>query len=159
MNEMAATEPGVRPRALSTVEALLRATVIRDAEAIVDCYAKDEELHVFVEGPRWQTVGYEAVAGGWRAFCESAFRVTAIEIIDGPRVFGEDAAERVGAHATVVAMTRLTYEADGEQEVRQMDLRLTWVLRREPDRWRIIHEHGSQPAADPYGTGDWLAKG
>ena len=35
--------------------------------------------------------------------------------------------------------------------------RATHVLRRGADgAWRIEHEHFSQPAADPYGIGDWL---
>ena len=35
--------------------------------------------------------------------------------------------------------------------------RATHVLRRATDGvWRIEHEHFSQPAADPYGIGDWL---
>lgn len=156
MSENAIASPGATSGPLSTVQALLDANVSRDADAIVDCYANDEEIHVFVEGPRWQTLGYEAVARGWRAYCESTFRVMHIETTDGFRVFVGDDVDRVGAQATVAATTRLTYQVDGEQDHRQVDFRLTWVLRREPDRWRVIHEHGSQPGKDPYGTGDWL---
>ena len=38
----------------------------------------------------------------------------------------------------------------------KVPMRLTWVMQRDPDRWRIVHEHASQPLPDPYGTGDWL---
>lgn len=144
--------------AQAAVDQLLRAIVARDAEAIVDSYAAQETLHVFVEGPRWQTVGHDNVARGWRHFCTSDLRVTEIAVDDGPRLFAPDDTP-VGAIATVSATTRLTYDVVGAAGAREVVFRLTWVLQRGADRWRIVHEHASQPGADPYGTGDWLRQG
>lgn len=143
---------------LAAVEGLWAAIVTRDADAIVDSYAAQESLHVFVEGPRWQTVGHDDVARGWRHFCTSDLRVTEIVCDDGPRVFAPDETP-VGAIATVSATTRLRYDVVGVDGGREVVFRLTWVLQRGADRWRIVHEHASQPGADPYGTGDWLREG
>lgn len=147
-------DPSTSP--LAAVEALWAAIVARDADAIVDSYAARESLHVFVEGPRWQTLGHDNVARGWRHFCTSGLRVNEIQVDDGPRLFAPDDTP-VGATATVSATTRLRYDVEGSaQGPREVVFRLTWVLQRESDRWRIVHEHASQPGADPYGTGDWL---
>jgi len=143
---------------LAAVDALMAAIVARDADAIVDSYAARESLHVFVEGPRWQTLGHDNVARGWRHFCTSDLRVRNIVMEDGPRLFAPDDAP-VGAVATVSATTLLHYDVVGVEGRREVRFRLTWVLQREPDRWRIVHEHASQPGADPYGTGDWLRDG
>lgn len=156
MTDPTTPDPTADDGPLAAVEGLWAAIIRRDADAIVDNYAGEESLHVFVEGPRWQTIGHDAVSRGWRDFCTSPLRVTAIDVTDGPRVFGESGPARLGAQATVSAMTRLTYGVVGDDETRQVTFRLTWVLGREADRWRIVHEHASQPVADPYGTGDWL---
>jgi ketosteroid isomerase-like protein len=37
--------------------------------------------------------------------------------------------------------------AEGE-ELRSMNNRLTWILRRDGDSWKIVHEHTSAPAGD-----------
>ncbi|MDX6481597.1 MAG: hypothetical protein QOG85_2107, partial [Gaiellaceae bacterium] len=37
--------------------------------------------------------------------------------------------------------------AEGE-ELRSMNNRLTWILRRDGDGWKIVHEHTSAPAGD-----------
>ena len=33
-------------------------------------------------------------------------------------------------------------------ELRSMNNRLTWILRRDGDGWKIVHEHTSAPAGD-----------
>ncbi len=134
---------------------LLAAVVARDADGIVDCYADRDDLRVYLEGPRWQTVGHDAVARGWRDFCSSGPRVRRVDLTDGPHLHSCDAQQ---PHASVACLSG-TVELDvvrptGEQT--RMPMRMTWVMVREPDRWRIVHEHASQPLADPYGTGDWL---
>ncbi|WP_326552069.1 YybH family protein [Micromonospora sp. NBC_01813] len=148
-----ATDPATPRGALDT---LLTAIVAGDADAIVDCYAGVEDLHVFVEGPRWQTVGHTAVAKGWRDFCAAAMSVTAVDITDGPWVHGTDgdAAGEAGALSSLSATVRMSIRTVAGE--RAVPMRLTWVLRRDTDRWRIVHEHASQPLADPYGVGDWL---
>lgn len=160
---MAEQEPGVRghddPRTpLGSLYSLLEGIVARDVDAIVDSYANIDDLHVFVEGPRWQTVGHEAVARGWRDFCSSGMSVKAIELTDGPWIHGVEgnATGKPGDIACISASPRMSFTTSDRDDPRDITLRLTWVMRREEERWRIVHEHASQPLADPYGAGDWL---
>ncbi|MFY1698358.1 YybH family protein [Solwaraspora sp. WMMA2101] len=148
------SDPGTPLGALNT---LLTAIVAGDADAIVDCYAGIDDLHVFVEGPRWQTVGHPAVARGWRAFSAAPMSVTRVDLTDGPWVHGTagDSAGVPGALASVSATVKMTVQGVAGDD-RGVPMRLTWVLRRDDDRWRIVHEHASQPLTDPYGVGDWL---
>lgn len=137
---------------------LLAAVVALDPDAIVDSYADREDLLVFVEGPRWQTRGHQAVARGWRDFCASGLRVRSVDFTDGPHLHGRDALGPSAAEPGVVSLSGIV-ELDvvaptGVQT--RVPMRMTWVMMREPDRWRIVHEHASQPVVDPYGIGDWL---
>lgn len=133
------------PGPVAAVTDLVRAIVDRRADDVVDAYARRDDVRVFVEGPRWETVGHEAVARGWRAFLDGPPRITGVTWSSGPHVHeGRDLA---GVSGTVALA--------GPD--RTLQVRMTWLLSREPDgRWRVVHEHASQPMADPYGTGDWV---
>ena len=76
--------------------------------------------------------------------------VRAIDWVEGP------AAEALGdGGAFVAGVVDLDVErTDGSR--RTVRLRGTHVLARTAGGWTIAHEHFSQPAADPYGIGDWL---
>jgi uncharacterized protein (TIGR02246 family) len=51
--------------------------------------------------------------------------------------------------AAVSAFTTFAAVAPDGTELRSMNNRLTWVLRKEPDgAWKIAHEHTSAPAGD-----------
>ncbi|MFN3330574.1 MAG: YybH family protein, partial [Pyrinomonadaceae bacterium] len=108
-------------------------------------------LLVFVEGPRWATFGYEMVVKGWRDFCSSAIKLKDCSWVEGLRT---EMHESMGFVAGIV---ELDVEIEGVS--RKIRFRGTFVLRKEEDgKWRIIHEHFSQPMPDPYGIGDWLKK-
>jgi ketosteroid isomerase-like protein len=143
------------PDATQPVEALQRflaAVVERDVEAIVDSYANRDDLLVFVEGPRWQTRGHQAVAKGWRDFCASGLSVRRVEFSDGPQLFGGDAPAALACLTGIVELD--VVGSTGEES--RVPMRMTWLMARDADRWRIVHEHASQPGSDPYGIGDWL---
>ncbi|MFD2354595.1 nuclear transport factor 2 family protein [Nonomuraea ferruginea] len=53
----------------------------------------------------------------------------------------------------------IDYDIEGDGKQGRLRMRMTWLVRREDDTWRIVHEHGSQPLADPYGAGDWWPEG
>jgi ketosteroid isomerase-like protein len=128
-----------------------KAAVEKNIEKLLDSYSKTEDLLVFVEGPRWATFGYSAVAKGWRDFCSSAISLKNCFWAEGLRA---EVHERIGFVAGIVGI-----EAEINGIPRQIRFRATFVLRKEEDeKWRIIHEHFSQPASDPYGIGDWLKK-
>jgi ketosteroid isomerase-like protein len=137
---------------IGALQGLLAAVVARDVDAIVDSYADREDLLVFVEGPRWQTRGHPAVAKGWRDFCASGLSVRRVTFTDGPHLHGGENGAALACLSGIVHMDVAGPTGDGTR----VPMRLTWVMAREPDRWRIVHEHASQPGPDPYGIGDWL---
>ena len=127
------------------------AAVEKRVEEILDNYVKSDETFVFVEGPRWSTVGFENIAKGWRDFCDSAISLEKVEWIEGPR------SEISGDMGWIGGQVELTVRIN--EQLNTIRFRGTFVMRLEADgKWRVIHEHFSQPAADPYGIGDWLKK-
>lgn len=63
----------------------------------------------------------------------------------------------VGKMGFVAGIARLEVEIKGETKT--IEFRGTFVLEEAAEgSWKIIHEHFSQPAANPYGIGDWLKK-
>jgi ketosteroid isomerase-like protein len=129
-------------------DGLLAAVVGARVDDIVDSYLPSPSTYVFVEGPRWSTLGAEAVAQGWRAWADAGIRITRTHWVEGP--FEQASADL----AWVAGILEVAVEAGGD--ARTMRLRGSYVLARSDQRWRIVHEHFSQPVADPYGTGDWL---
>lgn len=116
---------------------------------IIDHYTNSEALYVFVEGPRWSTLGFERVATGWRAFNDAPMVVTSVEWMEGPFF---QVTEQL---AWIAGITELKVQVS--EDLKAVRFRGTFVLQPESDgNWRIVHEHFSQPAADPYGIGDWL---
>ena len=52
----------------------------------------------------------------------------------------------------------MDYDVSGSGQARCLRIRMTWLLRWEGDRWRIVHEHGFQPLPTPKARG-WVARG
>ncbi len=120
-------------------------------EDIIDFYVDSPELLVFVEGPRWVTVSFERVAKGWRDFVDTSISVQSCEWVESleSKVIGE-----MGFVGGIVEM-----KANINGDIKTIRFRGTFIFQLESDgKWRVIHEHFSQPAADPYGIGDWLKK-
>jgi ketosteroid isomerase-like protein len=118
---------------------------------ILNYYSHSPELFIFVEGPRWTTVSFERVEKGWRDFVDSPISVKSCEWIEN---LYSKVVDEMGFVGGVVEMK---VEINGEPKTIQF--RGTFVFQSESDgNWRVIHEHFSQPAADPYGIGDWLKK-
>jgi ketosteroid isomerase-like protein len=118
---------------------------------IIDFYVDSPELLVFVEGPRWATLSFERVSKGWRDFVDTAIFVKSCEWVENleSKVVGE-----MGFVGGIVEM-----KVDINGELKTIRFRGTFVFQLQADgKWRVIHEHFSQPAADPYGIGDWLKK-
>lgn len=119
-------------------------------ENIVDHYANSEELLVFVEGPRWVTHGFNMVSKGWRDFNDSSILVESCEWIEF-----EPMAKVIGDCGVIAGIVEMNVNIGGVKK--NIKFRGTFVLQKETDgKWRIFHEHFSQPAEDPYGVGDWL---
>lgn len=138
--------------ALDAVEGMLHALIDRRLDDVLDSFSAADDAYVFVEGPRWTTRGGDRIARGWRAYFDAPIRIDGYRWIEGPFTFGRD-----GDLAAVAGV--IDYDFRGNDRTGRLRMRMTWLLRREKDRWRIVHEHGSQPLADPYGTGDWWPQG
>lgn len=125
------------------------AVKVKDLPGILDFYEHSEDLMVFVEGPRWRTLGFSMVDKGWTDFMDSSIKVEKAEWVEDLR------SRIVGDMGFVAGISELTVNIGGN--VQKVRFRGTFVFQRESDgEWRAVHEHFSQPAADPYGVGDWL---
>ena len=83
--------------------------------------------------------------------------VEAIELQEETRVQGVgSAAAAVGSIAVIAGSPKMVINFPQLGPIKEIVFRLTWVMERQSDRWRIVHEHASQPLTDPYGVGDWL---
>lgn len=134
---------------LETAEHMLNSLRDRDLDGVLDCFDDAPDVYIFVEGPRWSNQDGRRIHQGWRDYFQAPIQLNGWQWAEGPEVF-EDA-----ALALVAGIVE--YDFEGAGEPRHLRMRMTWVLRKnDEDVWKIIHEHGSQPLDDPYGTGDWL---
>ena len=126
-----------------TVEAVLTAygdaVYEKDVDAFVSLY--DEDVRVF---DLWGSWSYDGT-GPWRQVVTEWFGSLGDERV---AVETEDVQSTV-ADGVAVVHAFLTFKgisAEGE-ELRAMNNRLTWMLRRADDgSWKIVHEHTSAPA-------------
>ena len=111
----------------------------KDVDRFVALYA--DEVRVFDMWGRWSYEGADA----WRQMATEWFGSlgsdqVAVEFADVQTNVGDEVA---------IASAFVTYKgvsADGEQ-LRAVDSRLTWALRKTPEgTWTIVHEHTSAPA-------------
>jgi uncharacterized protein (TIGR02246 family) len=113
----------------------------KDVDAFVGLYADD--VRTFDLWSEWSYDGkaaYRGMVAEW--FGSLGTDVVAVEF-DEVRT---QAGTEVGAISAFLTFRGLS--ADGE-ELRSMNNRLTWVLRKDGDgTWRIAHEHTSAPAGD-----------
>jgi uncharacterized protein (TIGR02246 family) len=113
----------------------------KDVDEFVGLYADD--VRTFDLWSVWSYDGKPALrdmVAEW--FGSLGTDVVAVEFDDVRSVIGDDVAA-VSAFTTFRGLS-----AEGE-ELRSMNNRLTWILRRESDgAWKIVHEHTSAPAGD-----------
>ena len=111
----------------------------KDVDRFMALYSED--VQVFDMWGRWSYDG----AASWREMAAEWFGSlgddhVAVEFDDVQNVVGDEVAI---AHA-FVAYKGLS--AEGE-ELRAMNNRMTWALRRHPGgAWQVVHEHSSAPA-------------
>lgn len=114
----------------------------KDVDAFVGLYADD--VRTFDLWSVWSYDGKDALRGmvtGWFGSLPDS-ELVEIEFDEVRVQTGEDVAA-VSAFTTFRALS-----PEGE-ELRSMNNRLTWVLRKDSDgAWKIAHEHTSAPAGD-----------
>jgi uncharacterized protein (TIGR02246 family) len=113
----------------------------KDVEAFLDLYADD--VRTFDLWSVWSYDGkpaLRAMVEEWFGSPDTAAQV-AVEFEEVRTQVGE------GVAAVSAFTTFRGLNADGVEE-RSMNNRLTWILRRDGDGWKIVHEHTSAPAGD-----------
>jgi uncharacterized protein (TIGR02246 family) len=113
----------------------------KDVDAFVDLYADD--VRTFDLWSVWSYDGKPALremVGEW--FGSLGTDTVAVEFDEVRSQAGDDVAA-LSAFTTFRGIS-----AEGE-ELRSMNNRLTWILRKEAaGAWKIVHEHTSAPAGD-----------
>jgi uncharacterized protein (TIGR02246 family) len=112
----------------------------KDVEAFLALYADD--VRSFDLWERWSYDGKDEL----RRMVEQWFGSLGDETV---AVEFDEVRTQIGADvAAVSAFTTFRGISAAGEELRSMNNRLTWVLRKEGDDWRIVHEHTSAPAGD-----------
>jgi ketosteroid isomerase-like protein len=121
----------------------------KDLESILALYEQTEDLLVFVEGPRWQTLGFENVKRGWKDFVDSPIDMIGCKWAEHLR-FGVTA-----EMGFVAGVAELDLNINGDRKI--ILFRGSFIFQKnDHGHWKVVFEHFSQPATDPYGIGDWL---
>jgi ketosteroid isomerase-like protein len=109
----------------------------KDVTACLELY--DERVLVFDMWQEWSYHGLAAwgmMVGGWFAGLGS----------DRDRVtFRDTYIETAGDMGYVTAIARFAAVSEAGEELRFLDNRLSWVLRRVGATWKIVHQHTSGP--------------
>ena len=122
------------------LDAYAAAVRTKDVDAFLDLYADD--VRTFDLWSVWTYDGKDRL----RAMVEEWFGSVGTDTIGVE--FDEVRTEVGDEVAAVSAFTTFRgISAEGE-ELRSMNNRLTWILRRDGDGWKIAHEHTSAPAGD-----------
>lgn len=114
----------------------------KDVDAFVGLYADD--VRTFDLWSEWSYDGKDAFRGMVTEWFGSLAGDEIVEIeFDDVRTQSGDGVAAVSAFTTFRALS-----TEGK-ELRSMNNRLTWVLRKDGDSsWKIAHEHTSAPAGD-----------
>ena len=129
---------------MSDVGALLEeyrdAVHAKDVDRFVAIFADDVRVY-----DMWGTWSHDGI-DSWREMAEVWFDSLGDERV---RVEFDDVQTTVGDDVAVVSafVTFAGISADGE-ELRSMNNRLTWGLRKTDGTWKVVHEHTSAPAGE-----------
>jgi uncharacterized protein (TIGR02246 family) len=123
------------------LDAYAAAVRAKDVEAFLALYAED--VRTFDLWSVWTYDGkdaFRAMVEEWFGSPDTAPQI-AVEF-DEVRTEEGDGVAALSAFTTFRGL-----DADGNEE-RSMNNRLTWILRRDGDGWKIVHEHTSAPAGE-----------
>jgi uncharacterized protein (TIGR02246 family) len=122
----------------AVVETWLAAIRRRDMAGILQNHFPD--IVMFDVPPPFQSRGLEAYKTTWDLF----YSCTSDPVVFEPTEMSITA----GANVAYVVATMRCAGSKANQEPEGLDFRLTMGLRKIDDRWTIMHEHHSVPAAD-----------
>jgi len=121
----------------SLLEEYRDAVHAKDVDRFVAIFADD--VRVFDMWGTWSHNGIDS----WREMAEGWFGSLGNELV---RVEFDDVQTTVGDDVAVLSafVTFTGLSADGD-ELRSLNNRLTWGLRKTDGRWKVVHEHTSAP--------------
>ena len=124
------------------LEAYAAAVRAKDVDAFLDLYADD--VRTFDLWSDWSYDGKEAL----RAMVSEWFGSLGDDEVVAVRF--DDVCTQAGADVGAIsAFTTFAAVSPEGAELRSMNNRLTWVLRREGEgAWKVVHEHTSAPAGE-----------
>jgi len=124
------------------LESYAAAVRAKDVDAFLDLYADD--VRTFDLWSEWSYDGKEAL----RAMVFEWFGSLGDDEVVAVRF--DDVCTQAGADVGAIsAFTTFAAVSPEGAELRSMNNRLTWVLRREGEgAWKVVHEHTSAPAGE-----------
>ncbi len=126
-------------------EAYMNAVLNEDPESAIAQYADDTCR--FPSGPNWFVHGVEEVRKEWSEWTDHPpVRYRAFRWVDGPH------GEVEGSLAWIAGVLEQDYDSEHGPMSRQ--IRVSMILRKEADGWRIAMEHNSRPSSTPYEPGE-----
>jgi len=99
----------------------------------------DENVRVFDMWGRWTYDGLIA----WREMAKNWFAMLGTEKDD--ITFDDIQIQATGEMAVASAFVRFTAISEKGEQLRYLENRLTWVVRKKGESWKIIHQHTSGP--------------
>jgi uncharacterized protein (TIGR02246 family) len=122
---------------LQLLEAYKAAVFAKNVDAFAALF--DDDVRVFDMWGRWSHDGLPA----WRAMAAEWFGSLGAERV----VVAFDDVRTSVAQDLAIAHAFVTFEAVSEagEHLRALNNRLTWALRRQDGRWKVVHEHTSGP--------------
>jgi uncharacterized protein (TIGR02246 family) len=115
------------------------ATAVRDENRPGIRADHDVDILMFDVPPPFRSRGLDAYMATWETFFSSQEKPVAFDLYDVQVTCGED----VGFVTAIGKCVNI--DRDGKRE--PLDFRLTVCLRKIDQKWRIVHEHHSLPAA------------
>jgi ketosteroid isomerase-like protein len=121
----------------SLFETYKNAVFQKDIAAFTSIY--DENVLVFDMWGQWTYEGLPA----WTAMAKDWFASlgTNRDAVD----FGDIQVQASGELATATATVKFTAISDTGKELRFLQNRLTWIVQKKGNGWKIIHQHTSTP--------------
>lgn len=119
------------------IESYQEAVLAKNVDSF--CAIYDADVHIFDMWGQWSMRGIDA----WRAMAQGWFSSLGTEgvIVDANNIESVITDDIAVGHAI---FTYTAMSAEGEK-LRSLDNRITVVLKRTNDVWKVIHEHTSAP--------------
>jgi ketosteroid isomerase-like protein len=109
----------------------------KNVEAFVSIF--DEKVRIF---DMWQRWSYDGLSD-WREMVENWFDSLGEnkDIVE----FSDIQIQSTGEMAVVTAFVKFRAVSEKGEELRYLENRLTWVIQKKQNDWKIIHQHTSGP--------------